>query len=239
MRTPLAGGANGANASLRASAMEVPFTNGEVLMARPGSSAKPSQPSRTAAAAVPIRRIRCKNPSRSHAFGINRLLCMFNGFAIPKPFCLSDHRHSARRGIGPPDRVARWARGPARGRVGRGGTAQADGVNRPVHFSHHIWGVPAGARQPDERYLDHPGVARRRPDDRPGPDRPGIHRHHQPGHSSIGHGDRAGRAGRRGVLHSQQARQRFRNHRDERRGHAAVAPAETIHRCHRSSPRCC
>ncbi len=164
--------------------------------------------------------------------GINRLLCMFNGFAMPTPFC-RPIKTMLNGGIGPPGFGARWTWGPARlavrPKVGR--------RRRMGSIGRYIFRTTLGAFvlvlvSLTGSHLADPGVARRRPDDQPGPDRPGVHRHHQPGHPAADPGDRAGRAGGGGVPQPAQARHRFRDHRHERRRHAAVAAAAAVRRRH-------
>ena len=102
------------------------------------------------------------------------------------------------------------------------GSAVGDGVDRQVYFPHDPWVVCGGPDQPHRRDLDYPGVARHRPDDEPGSDHPDLPRHHQPGDSGPGPDHRADRADDRDLAHAEQARDRFRNHRDERRRLFAV-----------------
>ena len=143
---------------------------------RPPCKARPAWPQPCAGGAPESRRQTGRRRS------LRRLtVCCACSTGLPlRSHFVDPSRHTARGGSvrlieGHAGRGVRRAGGSA-----EGGTAQADGVNRPVYFSHHIWGVPAGARQSDGRHLADPGVARRRPDDRPGPDHPGVHRHHQP-----------------------------------------------------------
>ena len=109
------------------------------------------------------------------------------------------------------------------------GDDAADGVDQPIYFPHDVRCVPGRAGQPDRRDLGHAGVARHRPDDQPGPDHPGVRRHHRPDHSAADPGDRADRAADRGRARAQQAVHRLRNHRDERRRHVAVVPVPRLH----------
>ena len=75
------------------------------------------------------------------------------------------------------------------------GTSRDDGVDRPVYFSHHVRCVPVGADQSDGDDLDHPGAARRRPDDQSRSDHSRLSRHHQPDRSAARPRDRADRPG--------------------------------------------
>ena len=100
------------------------------------------------------------------------------------------------------------------GRVGAGSYGN-DGVDRQVHLPHDARVVCAGPGQPHRRDLDYAGVARHRPDDEPGPDHHHLSRHHQPGDSGACAGHRADRADDCDLAYAEQARHRFRNHRDE------------------------
>ena len=117
------------------------------------------------------------------------------------------------------------------GSRGRGSCGN-DGVDRQVYFSHDARVVCAGSGQPDGRDLDYAGVARHRPDDQPGSDHPDLSRHHQPGDSGAGADHLADRADDRDLAHPEQARDQFRNHRDERRRLLAVPAVPSVLLCH-------
>ena len=177
-------------------------------------------------------------PSGQRPAQINVLLCMLKGLPLPGHF-VAAIKIEGKKGIG----LAIGA--PLRG-TGAGaprfcrerGRVRSDGVDRPLYFSHHVRCVPGDLRQPDRADLDHAGVARHRPDDEPGPEHPGLRRHHRPDHSAARPDHRADRADDRGRARAQQARQRFRTHRDERGRHAAVGPVPALPGGRRSSCRC-
>src|SRR5213080_4543885 len=102
------------------------------------------------------------------------------------------------------------------------GTCGSDGVDRQVHFPYDARVVCARPGQPHRRDLDYAGVARHRPDDEPGSDHPHLPRHHQPRRPGTRPDHLADRADDRDLAYAEQARDRFRDHRDECRRLLAV-----------------
>src|SRR5215472_1939398 len=87
-------------------------------------------------------------------------------------------------------------RGPVGSAVQAGaaaGEVSRHGVDRLVHLPHHAGRVPFDSAQPDRGDLARHRAARHRPDDQPGPNHPGLPRHHLPRDPPAHARDRAGR----------------------------------------------
>src|ERR1700730_1083680 len=81
---------------------------------------------------------------------INALVCMFNGFALARPFC--DRMKIAALGRSARDAMRHRGAGAAITRAGSG-DVESDGVARPLHVSRHDGRVRDRSRQPDRRDL--------------------------------------------------------------------------------------